>query len=138
MGGPSGGARQVPDEARVQRVQAGVGAVLTLTERPFHDGSCPDDIACLHVPLIDFGTPSIEDLKRCVAWIDEQVEAGKGVAVHCFAGIGRTGTVLASWMVAQGLDPDAAIRALRGKRPGSVETAGQMDVVHRFAKEHAR
>jgi protein-tyrosine phosphatase len=58
------------------------------------------------------------------------------VAVHCFAGVGRTGTVLAAWMVAQGMEPDAAIEELRALRPGSVETRGQADAVRRFAQRN--
>jgi atypical dual specificity phosphatase len=116
--------------------EAGVSALLTLTEHPLRGTPCPDDFRCLHVPLVDFGTPSIEKLERCVTWMEEQVGAGRAVGVHCFAGVGRTGTVIASWMVSQGMDPDEAIRELRAKRPGSVETPGQADAVRRFARRN--
>lgn len=116
---------------------AGITALLSLTEYPGPATPCPEGFACLHVPLVDFGTPSLEDLERCVAWIDEQIAAGRGVAVHCFAGIGRTGTILAAWLVSQGMEPDAAMEELRRLRPGSVETRGQADCVRRFAGRSA-
>jgi len=115
--------------------QEGIGAVLTLTERaPVGDPEAAG-LRKLHVPLVDFGTPSLEDLDRCVTWIDEQLAEGRAVVVHCFAGLGRTGTVLAAWLVREGLKPEAAVAEIRRLRPGSLETGGQVDAVRRFAAE---
>ncbi|MHC4885453.1 MAG: phosphatase domain-containing protein, partial [Planctomycetota bacterium] len=52
---------------------------------------------------------------------------------HCGTGIGRTGTMLACYLVAQGRSADAAIRELRRSRPGSIETRAQIRVVHDYA-----
>ena len=57
-----------------------------------------------------------------------------GVAVHCAAGLGRTGTVLAAWFVTQGLSAQNAIARVRRLRPGSVETEEQERAVEEFAK----
>ncbi len=115
--------------------EAGVDAVLTLTERPAFGEPEKHGLVVFHVPLIDFGTPSMEDLRRAVDWIDEQVEAERAVAVHCFAGQGRTGTVLAAWLVAQGNSADEAIEHVRSRRPGSIETRGQIAAIRQFAAE---
>ena len=125
-----------PGSAEALR-EAGVGAILTLTERAPEELAEEESFARLHVPLVDFGTPSIEELERCVVWIEAQVAAGRAVAVHCFAGIGRTGTVIASWLVAGGMSPDAAVEEVRRLRPGSIETSGQVEAVRQFSERGA-
>jgi atypical dual specificity phosphatase len=57
-----------------------------------------------------------------------------GVAVHCAAGLGRTGTVLAAYLVARGEEPRAALARVRDLRPGSVETADQERAVEAYAR----
>ncbi len=108
----------------------GVELVLTLTENPLPRAWVNDaGIMVLHEPIPDYHAPTLEQLERCVDSILKAHEKKIGVGVHCHAGIGRTGTILAAYLISQGKTARDALRELRGMRPGSVETSEQEDVL---------
>jgi Swiss Army Knife protein, DSP-PTPase phosphatase domain len=67
-------------------------------------------------PIVDFGTTTIPHMIRILDDIDAALDAGGSVYVHCWGGIGRTGTAVGCWLVRHGLDggdPIARIAELR-------------------------
>ncbi|PKB63940.1 MAG: hypothetical protein BZY80_04625 [SAR202 cluster bacterium Io17-Chloro-G2] len=86
-------------------------------------------------PVTDGQPPSIEQLDRMARFIEEQIETWeRPVVVTCRAGMGRTGTALAAYMVYVGYQPQNAIDFIRGLRPGTLETPGQEAAVHGYAE----
>ncbi len=86
-------------------------------------------------PIPDMGTPTAGHVMRILDDIDAARSEGGGAYVHCWGGVGRTGTVVGCWLMRHGLDegdPIARIAALRagiaGHRP-SPETPAQADLV---------
>ena len=81
-----------------------------------------------HLPITDMGVPDEAFERR---WphdgreIHDTLAGGRHVVLHCWAGLGRTGTVAARVLVEAGLDPDAAILRVRDARPGSIQTRRQ-------------
>ena len=62
--------------------------------------------------------------------------ARKNIAIHCYAGIGRTGLIAASILIKQGMDVDTALIKLSKTRGLRVpETIGQIAWLHRHASE---
>ena len=93
------------------------------------------DLADLFEPVEDGQPPSIEQIVRMNHFIEAQIETWEHpVVVTCYAGMGRTGTVLACYMVYVGYEPTAAIEYIRRHRPGSIQTAVQEAAVHEYSE----
>jgi atypical dual specificity phosphatase len=91
-----------------------------------------------HIPVRDFTAPTLSQIKEALRFIDQQLERGNAVAVCCGAGCGRTGTILAAYLVRNGLSAEEALRTVVSKRPCSDEiftrTPAQMAAVQAFER----
>jgi atypical dual specificity phosphatase len=113
----------------------GVRAVIRMEERTIAaDTGNRVDMVDMFEPVTDFTAPHLEQIHRMVEFIDQQVAEQRPVAVSCYAGIGRTGTVLACYLVHRGQEPADAINRIRELRPRSVQTADQEAAVYGYAQ----
>jgi protein-tyrosine phosphatase len=84
--------------------------------------------------LLDQRAATLEQMDHIAQWLDDVLNTGAHVAVHCMAGLGRSGMVAASYLTRTGMRADAAISLVREKRsPRAVETAVQEEFVHKYA-----
>lgn len=88
----------------------------------------------LHMPVADFTAPSAEQIDQFLKFQRGAEADGLATLVHCGAGLGRTGTMLACALVARGVPADEAIGRVRAQRPYSIETVEQEDAVRRYAE----
>ncbi len=88
----------------------------------------------VHEPVVDMEAPTQEQLDHCMSVIARANEKNMGVAVHCGAGLGRTGVVIAAYFVHKGQTARDAIARVRRLRPGSIETEEQAEAVMEFAR----
>jgi len=117
--------------------QQGIGAVLSLTESPLDAAALArHGFDVLHLPVIDMTPPAPDQIAASLAFIDRHRAHGCPVAVHCLMGQGRTGTILAAYLVRDGLSPDRALAELRAVCPNAVENRDQEAALAEFA--HAR
>jgi len=116
--------------------EQGVKSIVTVREVPlpseWFNGS---DIQYMHLNVEDFGAPSVEALDEAVDFIDEQIGKSRPVMVHCAAGKGRTGTVLAAYLVKkENLTAEQSIEKIRSIRPGSIQSVVQETAVSMYEK----
>jgi atypical dual specificity phosphatase len=113
----------------------GIDVLLSLTEEPVRRDWINDaGLLLVHEPMVDMEAPSQEQLDRCVAGIERANAQQMGVAVHCGAGLGRTGVVLTAYLIHKGAKARDAIARIRKLRPGSIETSEQAEAVMEFAR----
>jgi atypical dual specificity phosphatase len=113
----------------------GIELLISLTESPVRrDWVNEAGLLVVNVPVADMSAPSDRQLDHILDTIHKANAAGMGVAVHCGAGLGRTGTVLAAYLVAKGAAPREAIERVRDLRPGSVETIEQERAIEALAR----
>jgi len=114
--------------------EQGIDLLVSLTEdRLRRDWVNEAGLLIVHEPVVDMEAPTQEQLDRCISAIDRALEKKMGVAVHCTAGLGRTGVLLACHLVTRGMSADNAIARIRRLRPGSIETDEQAIAVDEFA-----
>ncbi len=123
-----------PEEFAWLRAQ-GIQLIVSLTETAPHRKLINDaGLMLVHEPVQDMTAPTQDQIQNLLSAIYSAHEHKMGVAIHCTAGLGRTGTVIACYFVDKGLGPREAIIKVRDMRPGSVETESQEEAVLDYAR----
>jgi protein-tyrosine phosphatase len=97
-------------------VAAGIAATVDLTEsgeRWTDYWSGQPRLEHHRIGLQDFAPPSEADMRRVLATVDDLLERGVPVYVHCRGGRGRTGCVVACYLIERGAAPPVALEAVR-------------------------
>jgi protein-tyrosine phosphatase len=100
----------------------GIGAVVQLNEERYNEAKLVER-GIDHIPMIydDGSIPSSETVDKFLDLVASVRQRQKGIAVHCMAGLGRTGSLLCiDLMVNFGFGAKEAIGWCRLMRPGSV------------------
>jgi hypothetical protein len=145
---PSDWNKRLSREKLRRLLEAGVTFFLDLTEageygsRPYtplldqEAAALGREVAHRRMSIPDRGTPTSETMTDILDSIDAALAAGGTVYVHCYAGIGRTGTVVGCYLARHGMRGEEAldeIARLREDISGgwitSPETAAQREMV---------
>jgi len=70
------------------------------------------DVQHQRFPIGDFGLPTPEKMMSILDTIDAELQAGRKIYLHCWGGIGRTGTTVGCYLVRRGKTGEEALRQL--------------------------
>ncbi|MBN2431782.1 MAG: dual specificity protein phosphatase family protein [Acidobacteria bacterium] len=116
------------DARLLEYVRAGIEVVVSFREsEPLATEYRLLNIDYHHIPIIDFDVP----LPNSVASFIEVMERNRGrtILLHCLAGLGRSGTMAALYLKYRGMSGAEAVRYVRERRWGAVQTREQEDFV---------
>ena len=127
--------------------QQNVGLIVTLTEDPLPSWYFIGEMHSIniHLPIAKNKAPSAVQLEYFLAKAKETHAQGKAVVVHCDKGLGRTGTMLACWMIANehrmsfpDMTAEKVIQELRTRRPNSVSSHEQKKFIQYYLESMQR
>lgn len=113
--------------------EIGIKHVINLMMEPHNNSFVKTfGIDVIHIPVKNYSPPSLEQIDQAITFIE--TSGDDKILIHCWAGLGRTGTIVACYLVKhENMTSDEAIKHIRMLRPGSVETSEQELIIHKYS-----
>lgn len=113
--------------------RCGITMLITLTEKDIEQAPLqPYGLRNMHLPVYDREPPSVAQIQMLMKRMDVLMARGEVLAVHCLAGLGRTGTVLAAWLIYEGLTAQEALSRVRSINAQYVQSTVQEDSLQQY------
>ena len=121
--------------------ELGIGAVINTCAE--YEGPVDEyerfGIDQLRVPTTDFTHPTLESVEHAVEFMEQQINDGKRVYVHCKAGRARSATVVACWLIKnRGMTAEEAQNRMTRTRPHVNPHIAERPVVKEFERKYGQ
>ena len=87
-----------------------------------------------YIPIPDEEAPALEDLEKALAWVTDCINSGRKVLVHCRFGIGRSGTLVAAYLMSKGFSLKTALKKMK-HTPCIPMSRNQWDLLELYSKK---
>lgn len=109
---------------------AGPQETLRITGRNLSNEYWDQDYEVISLPIEDFDVPELDQVREAIQKILMHVQTGENIAVHCHAGVGRTGMLMACLAkIGMGYSAEDSIHWVRDHLPGAIEVPKQEQLV---------
>lgn len=91
----------------------------------------------LTIPVLDHKTPSLNELRHALNWIDTQRSLGRSVVIHCALGRGRSVFVMAAYLLTQdsSLSVRDALKSINDIRPTANLNSTQLKALEKLHRD---
>ena len=121
------------DLESLQRV--GITDLISLTMKPLDGDKCQKyKINVIHEPIPDMQAPSMKQALRICKQVQALINKKRSVAIHCKAGLGRTGTLLAAQLIFEGESALFALEKVRQIEVRWIQSESQVAFLEEFER----
>lgn len=89
------------------------------------------------LPISDAYIPELDELDEAVDWLIDHIDSGRKVLVHCRFGVGRSGTIIAAYLLKRGHSLKGVFEKMK-QMPAAPTNRDQIQLISNYAEKLTR